>query len=166
MRSEFLIFDTDFTAQLKKANVKDGKVVIGNKEFLTDKAHPFSLKTFAGTRPLYLLKWNALEPMKFEVKEAEEAYIRTVDGKEEKITVVKKDLVPVDPKFDEKSKIIPEILKTTQDSRFLKAMKRYAGGKAGIFGEEGAGSMLPLVLGVAGGAILVYLMFALKLLVI
>lgn len=138
-------------------------MTIGNKEWIVDKARPFQLKTALGVRPLYLLKWNSLAPMNFEIKENTKTYTRMVDGKEETITVAEKELKEVDPKFDTSSKVTPEILKTTQDGRFLKHMKKYAGGAGGgIFGEEG-GSMLPLILGVVGGAVLIYVLLMLKL---
>jgi len=61
-RAEFLIFDTDFSCRRFKKKIKDGKVVIGDKEWVVDKAQPFHLKKGLGYRPLYLLKWNSVFP--------------------------------------------------------------------------------------------------------
>jgi hypothetical protein len=173
MRGQFLLFDTDYTAVMLRSTIKDGKVTIGKgddaKEFVVDKTRPFQLKTPLGTRPLYLLKWNSIAPMNFKVDEKTESYLRTdPDGKEHKIDVVTKDLVPVDPKFDETGKITPEMLKTTAEGRFLKGMKKYVGGGGGggllggLGGGEG-GSMLPLILGFFGGAIFLYFLIVMKL---
>jgi hypothetical protein len=160
MKSAFLFFDTNFTAKLVKKKVKDGKVVIENGEYEVDKTAPFQLKSFFGSCPLYLMKWNSLYPMTFETKEevsSDAQVIKSIfDGKH--IQMARKELVPVKPEFYEKGGIgySPQALKTTADVRFLKGMKKY--GEGGMDWK----SIMTWVLGImifVAGAFLVY-MFA------
>ena len=126
MKEKFLVFKTDFTAEMVSSKVKDGKTVIGNKEFEVDKTRPFTLKTAFGNRVFYLLKWNSLYPMTFAVKEDVKTY-RDDTGKE--LQVKTQELVSVEPEFYEKggAGYSPEMLKTTTDVRFLKGFRAYAG---------------------------------------
>jgi len=128
MRGAFLFLDTNWTAEIKRAKIKSGKVVLADGEHILDKTTPFQLKSFFGTRPLYLMKWNSLYPMTFEVQEKTSTFKDVETGKEIQMTT--KELVPVKTEFYEKggAGYSPEILKTTQDVRFLKGMKKYAEG--------------------------------------
>jgi hypothetical protein len=72
-----LLFDTEFTAEYKNQEIKDGSITIDKFEFIVDKAKPFLIKKkgfmsrFLGTpvTPLYFLKWNILLPAHFKVEE-------------------------------------------------------------------------------------------------
>jgi hypothetical protein len=145
----FVIFDTDFTATIKRADINDGKVMIKDKdgtekEFIVDKANPFIVSsTMQGTRPMYLLKWNSLTPVKWVVKENNQTFTSATG---EEIHAVVRDLEVVNPQFDEKGKITPDILRQTHDSRFLRAMKKYATGEKQGFGG-GASVFIFLVIG-------------------
>ncbi|MCW1312773.1 MAG: hypothetical protein OH338_05090 [Candidatus Parvarchaeota archaeon] len=63
MKSAFLLFHTDYTTELKFANVKDGVARIEDKEIVVDKAKPLILKTRFASVPLYLFKWDSLVPI-------------------------------------------------------------------------------------------------------
>jgi hypothetical protein len=128
MRGAFLFLDTDFTAELKRANIKNGKVNLADGEHIVDKTTPFQLKSAFGTRPLYIMKWNSVYPMTFKIEEKIQTLKDVETGKE--IQLSTKELVPVKTEFYEKggAGYSPEILKTTQDVRFLKGMKKYAEG--------------------------------------
>jgi hypothetical protein len=114
---------------MKSAEIKDGKVTIGNGEWYVDKAKPFILKGLV-PRQLYILKWDNVLPLEFQVVEKNTVLKNESTG--ETLTLSKKQLVPLtenDLKFQEKYKSMPELLKETADMRFLKSMKRYAGGE-------------------------------------
>jgi hypothetical protein len=87
------------------------------------------VKTFFGAEPLYLLKWNSVKPVGFQVTEKYGTYR---DDKGNEINIVTKDLEPIDPKFDDKTNILPELLRTTFESRYLRSMKKYAEGGGGL----------------------------------
>jgi hypothetical protein len=127
MRAAFLLFDTDFTAQLVRKNIKNGKVVLKDGEHIVDKTKPLILQSGLGTRPLYLVKWNSIYPMTFELQE-KTTVLRDEAGKEFKL--ISKELIPVKTEFYEKggAGYSPEILKTTQDVRFLKGLGKYSEG--------------------------------------
>lgn len=128
MKDYFLFFDTNFIAELRKAKIKNGKVVLDDGEHIIDKTTPFQLRTMFGIRPLYIMKWNSMYPATFKVKEVDQLYRNVVTNEEMKMKVG--ELVPVDITFYEKGGLgySPEVLKDTHDQRFLKGMKKYAEG--------------------------------------
>lgn len=63
MKSAFVLFHSNYIAELKFANVKDGIARIGDKEIVVDKAKPFMLKTKFSSVPLYMVKWDSLIPL-------------------------------------------------------------------------------------------------------
>lgn len=153
-----MILDTDFSGEIKKAEIKDGKVTINNKEWYVDKAKPFMLKGLI-PRPLYILKWDNVLPLEFEVEEKNTVLKNETTG--ETFTMVKKQLVPLtETKFQEKYKQMPELLKETQDLRFLKSMKKYAGGGEGILaGAKSSKFVMFLIFAIiigVGGFLLTY----------
>jgi hypothetical protein len=158
MRSTFLFFDTDFTAEFVRAKIKNGKVLLKDGEHIVDKTKPFMLKSTLAPRPLYLMKWNSVYPMTFEVKETIQILKDVETGKEFQLS--KKELVPADTSFYEKggAGYSPEILKTTGDVRFLKGMKKYSEGK----GME-AKSIITIILFIVliiGGGFLMYMLLS------
>ena len=163
MKASILLLDTDFNARLiRKVPVKDGKVLLKKgrekKEFIVDKARPFYLRTFFGSRPLYICKWSSIIPLEFDVKEKYETFVN--EQTNEKVKLGRKELVVIDPsdaKWQEKYKITPELLASTHDMRFLKGMGKY--GKR----FELEGSPLPIILALVFGMILSYILIALKL---
>lgn len=74
VKSAFLFFHSNYTTELKFADVKDGIARIENKELVVDKAKPLMLKTRFSTIPMYLFKWDSLipiEPKDFRIYETE-----------------------------------------------------------------------------------------------
>lgn len=161
MADRALLLDTEFTAKLVKVKVKDGKGIVkdgkAEKEFILDRARPFLLKSRLGTKRLYILKWDSLEPLNFDVRTKTIEYVNPETN--EKIQIKRKELVPINPeevKF-KREKVIPEVLRQTADLRFLKHMKKYAEGKPPI--EIG---FIPIILSLIFGAILMYILISLK----
>lgn len=117
-----LIFDTDFTSEMRDVKVKDGKIVISDKEWVVDKTTPFQHKTAFGMRPLYMLKWNSLIPLEWNVVSEERTF---TDDKGNSYVVEARDIKPVDYKEIkwEPSKILPAMLRQTGEMKFLKNMK-------------------------------------------
>jgi len=122
----FIFFNSDYTLEIKEADVKDGKAVIGDKEYYVDKAKPLMLKTTFGSKPVYFVKWDSITPLNWTVKEKREKFS---NEKGEEIEVKRREIEFIDPKFDDSKKILPEILKITGETRFLKGLKSYAEGR-------------------------------------
>jgi hypothetical protein len=139
--AKFLLFETDYTVKLKKGKIKDGKVTIDKKEFIVDKAKPLQMMKAFGSQPLYLIKWNSLTPIYPNVKEEKKTLLDPSTNEQHQF--VKKDIEFLNepPDFKE-SKTLPEMLASTQDMRFLKGMKKYAGGGMGL----DLGDKMPLIL--------------------
>lgn len=167
MRARFLLFNTDYTAYFKNVVIKDGMAVIEDKEYPVDKTTPITIKSFIGSKPLYLAKWNSIYPAEFDASEKiTESY---KDERGNKIELVKKELVPLNPddlKWQDKHKLTPKLIRDTGNLRFLRTMKRYAEQKTGLFGGggEGGGGMpiIPVILAIVFGAIIMYLLIGLK----
>lgn len=138
-----LILDSDFTGQMVNLNVRDGKALVKRgrhvQEFLLSiprensdgkvkwqDVNPIQVKgRMGGSRPMYILKWNSLYPMAFEMKNNIKKYVNP-DTKEE-IAIEEKTLEVVKPEFKD-TKVLPELLGETHDLRFLKGMKKYTAG--------------------------------------
>lgn len=130
--AEGLLFHTNYIAEKKKFDIKDGKAVIDDKEFIVDRVQPFILlkKRFFVTKavPLYLLKWDKIEPIKYVVTE------RKLD-KDEYVEIEEKGtLKTLEVEFPEKREgdVLPFYLRETHDMRYLKHMKTYASDKKPI----------------------------------
>lgn len=141
-----ILFDTNFSAEMKKENIKDGKIILYDKEFFVDKVRPFTITdTFGGTRLLYLFKWNMLEPLSFMEKDGTKEEVLD-DGLRVKYKTT--ELVPMTPedlKQEGRDKILPQMLKDTMDMRFLKQMKPTKSGGGGLDIREMA---VPILIGV------------------
>jgi len=163
MKNKYLIFDTNHHATFDTLEVKNGKTVTEDKEWMIDKAKPILLakrnifSRFLGESltPLYLLKWNVLLPVDFEIKEKKLKYNEMLDAvkdedlkrklkalsdedtKVQESTWIFRELVAMSvvfPKAEAKEDefaVTPEFIKSTVDFRFLKNMKNYAGGEGG-----------------------------------
>lgn len=65
---DVLVFDTNFNAELIEAEVKDGKALVGNKEFYVDNSLPITYikKGFMGMnskpRQIYFLSYSSVVP--------------------------------------------------------------------------------------------------------
>jgi|GEM_PF-5630105 hypothetical protein len=160
MSEKALILYSDFTGELKKIDIKDGKAIIGEKEFIVDRASPIILKKkrlFSNKiEPFYIFKWDKVEPVHFVQTETEiddEKYAELKD---------KYVLKSIEPVFPEKTEddILPELLRETFDMRFLKQMKKYASGEKGIKFQRWM--MIPIAFIISG--LVMYLLYYLKIL--
>jgi hypothetical protein len=62
MKSYVLYFDSEGMVKLERRNVKDGNIVINDKSFDVDSFVPRLLKTRFGVYPIYMLKWDTINP--------------------------------------------------------------------------------------------------------
>jgi len=153
-----ILLHTDFMGEEKKIEIKDGKAVIDDKEFIMDRATPFLIKTKRLGRtilkPLYIMKWDKVEPVQYTLGE------REIDGDEYAELEQKGLLKTLEIKFPPKdeSDILPHYLRETHDMRYLRHMKKYATegqGKIG-FGFK-RWMLIPIAFLISGG-----IMFALN----
>jgi hypothetical protein len=63
MKALFLLFHTDYLAEVVRADVKDGRALIGHKEIIVKDARPFLVKTMFGAMPLYMINWETCLPI-------------------------------------------------------------------------------------------------------
>lgn len=131
MAEEGILLSTDFTAEKVKFDIKDGKTVINDKEFIVDRVKPINLKSKRLGRekitPFYILKWDKVEPANIELRDVE------VDGKMyaevQPANILRTlEIMFPDPTSDT---VLPEMLKETHDMRYMKHLKKYAGEGAG-----------------------------------
>jgi len=147
-----LILDTDYSGEIKKCKVKDGNIIVGDKEFIVDGIRPFRVKSAFNTDDLYFCKWDTLVASDFEVKEEEidrndlEKKLKKEGYSENEINYLKKEiekhekkhnqvirrflykkLQPIEPKWVKTR--LPSLLRDTADMRFLRIMRGYAEGK-------------------------------------
>jgi hypothetical protein len=57
-----LYHESEAIVKLEKKEIKDGNIEIGDKAFDVDGYKPKLLKTRFGYMPLYMLKWDAINP--------------------------------------------------------------------------------------------------------
>ena len=133
MGEEGILMHTDYTAEKVKFDIKDGKTIINDKEFIIDRVQPITLKKKRLGRtkhtPFYILKWDKVEPAHIQVVETE------VDGQLYDEIVAAPILKSLEVVFPDKEKgdILPEMLRETHDMRYMKHLKKYA--------SEGGGRM-------------------------
>jgi len=166
MPDKALLLHSDYTGELKNCKVKDGSIIIDDKEFFVDDIRPIVIKSFFGTKNLYILKWRSIRPLKLinkkvivkgksikdkfkskksnfivKMRTTDDNYIEFVTDSDalkfdldDNEDYVISELDVIEPKFDEKSKVLPKLLKSTIDMRFLSQMKKYAEEKKKIGG--------------------------------
>jgi hypothetical protein len=148
-----ILFHTDFTAEEVKFEVKDGKTVINDKEFIIDRVQPIDLKKKRMGRtvhtPFYILKWDKVEPVNIQLVEVE------LDGQRYAEVQPANAIKTLEVVFPEKSEgdVLPEMLRETHDMRYMKHLKKYAGDGAG--GKKFAFQrwmLVPIALILAGAA--------------
>lgn len=147
-----LLLDSDYTGEIKRCKIKDGNIIIGDKEFVVDKIRPIKVKSFMNKDDLYICKWDCLVGADFDVVEKEinkdeiEKKLREEGISEKEIDVIKKEiekyeksrgvrinrfvykrLVPIEPAWV-KTKL-PSLLRDTANIRFLKIMSKYSEGR-------------------------------------
>jgi len=127
--ARILLFDTDYSLRILKARVFNGEVRIGKNRWVVDKARVLTLKGVFGTEPVYLLKWNTIYPIDWTVETDDVK--RKMQSGEEMVIGVKRELVPLVPKFEKG--VTPDLLGSIIDVGFLKNMKHYSEeGKRGL----------------------------------
>jgi len=158
MSEKAILLHTDFMGEEKKIEIKDGKAVIDDKEFIMDRPQPFLLKSKrlgrTTLKPLYIMKWDKVEPVQYVVNE------RQIDGDEYAELQQKGLLKTLEVKFPTKDgkDVLPFYLRETHDQRYLRHMKKYSTegqGKAG-FGFK-RWMLIPIAFLISGG-----IMFALN----
>jgi len=143
MKGMFLFLDSDFLGQIIQGEIIDGKVLIKRgkemQEFILSiptevdgkvkwqDVNPIKLVKgrLGGVKPFYILKWNSLYPVAFEIRDTTKNFINPETH--EQIVMQGKTLEVVVPEFKD-TKILPEMLGETHDMRFLKQMKKYQTG--------------------------------------
>jgi excinuclease UvrABC nuclease subunit len=131
MSDKGILLHTDFTGEEVKFDVKDGKTVINDKEFIVDRIKPINLKSKRLGRekitPFYILKWSKIEPANIQLVEREE------DGHKYAEVVSANILQTLEVTFPENGEdtVLPEMLRETHDMRYMKHLKKYAGEGAG-----------------------------------
>jgi hypothetical protein len=140
--------DSDFIGTLQTGEIANGKVTLGKgdkmKEFILSipieqpdgkivwkDVQPIRLRgRFGAEKPLFILKWNSLFPVGF-IQDTKTKEWVNPENPNERMTFTEKSLEILEPKFKD-TKLLPEILGSTWNLRFLKSMKTYAGGGGGI----------------------------------
>jgi len=172
-KGTFLILDTDWTGEIKDGDIVDGKVVLKRgkqtkefilsiprmdkekKEFFDDVKPIYFKGKLGGTKPMYILKWNSLYPVAFELKEEFKTFVSPDTN--ESLTMKIQSLEPIKPEFKD-TKILPEMLAETHDMRFLKHMKKYQTGGGGVE-AKGIIMFAGIILLLGGIGYLVYYFF-------
>jgi hypothetical protein len=128
-----MLFHTDYVAEKVKFDVKDGKAIIDNKEFIIDRTTPILLKeTRLGRtrfKPFYLMKWNQIEPANLQVVDIEPNSEEYAELAQNSFPVIR----TLEVIFPEKGEgdVLPEMLRETHDMRYMKHLKKYASEGAG-----------------------------------
>jgi len=60
--AKVLFFNSKNEAVLTDCKVEDGRIIYQDKSFVVDKSYPLLLKSAVGYQPLYIIKWDSLEP--------------------------------------------------------------------------------------------------------
>jgi len=110
------IFHTDYTCEIKNADLKNEEIIIGPYRFSARKVRPFIINKFGVfSQPLYLFKSVSMVPLAFEPKEEKVGsysvtYIEPIQ----------------DLKFYEKElRFNPELAKDIANMTFLKELIKY-----------------------------------------
>jgi hypothetical protein len=129
MKAKFLLFETENMARLVDGDVKDGSVVIEGKQYILDTSRPIELVTKFGYAPLFIVKWNVIEP-------ASNIHKQNPRG-----------LQKFDPHFKERYDINPEMLRKMMGLKILGNMIRT---------KEPMGGWIWLIFGLIAGMCLLY----------
>jgi hypothetical protein len=149
--TKVLLLNTDYTGEVKSCKVKDGKIILKDKEFIIDKTIPISVKKRLGKEDIYICKWDCLVGAEYKLNETEierdklieelkkdgfnDKEIQKVINEineyelENKLKIKKfvyKKLVPTQPIWIKTA--YPEILKETGKIRFIKSLSKYSSG--------------------------------------
>jgi len=123
-----LFFHTNYIAEMKDIEIKDGKIKVENKEFIADRVKPFFLKHKGKLVPLYLLYWRVIEPLNFDVVERKLPEGDYIEYKQRPIVKELKQL-EFKAKEPDKKDILPELLDLITDMKFLKNLGKYPRGE-------------------------------------
>lgn len=127
MKAYVLFHETNDIVRLVKTKVRDGMIEIGDKTFDVDEFSAKLLKTWNGVYPLYMLKWDCVNPAV--------NFNKPIKAEEFK------------PEFKRDKYINPEILQKTMNLRILGNLLKV---------RKPVSSWIPLILGLIFGAFLMY----------
>jgi hypothetical protein len=102
VKAYILFFKTENDAELVKQKIEDGNITIKDKTFDVDGFRPKLLRTSFGSFPLYLLKWDCMNPP-----------------------------TEVNPVFKQDKDVTPEIYNKTMKMKILGNMLKIKGGGIG-----------------------------------
>jgi len=152
MRDKFLYFVTENEAELRDEVIKDGTVVIGNKEWYVDKAKPINLRGRLGKQSMYILKWDSPHPAEIN-PDSKEIKIPSSIGNVEDIKKKMRELTGLEKValvqlvFTQDKSYTPEALKKTTSLSILGNMLRI---------RKEAPSIILLFIGVGVGAVVMW----------
>jgi hypothetical protein len=151
--TKVLYFNSETDAELIKAKMKDGEIIIGEKKFSVDTARHINLRRAIGVEPLYLLKWDCIfgGNVKSQVTERklELAEIKKVI---EGGTPMERNIIST-VVFTRDAKNIPESLYKTERLKIV----------GGMFHIKKDRGLLPVIFGLIVGSVVVFLLFYFKL---
>ena len=154
MKAKVLYFNSKNEARLVTKEIEDGAIIIENKQFYVDNAVPLLLQTRFGVQPLYLLKWNEVEPARninYPI-----SFKGKIIGKANKIINGKGNLELVEPKWREKGDMTPDMLRKIINLRILGNMIKVR--------KPTPSGLLFLILGIVIGIGILYSLINFKLL--
>lgn len=166
-----LFFITETEAVLQSIKIEDGGVYIGDKKFWVDRSVPIDLKRIGGmTEPLYLLKWDCIEPGDLEfftLKEKKKSLKELLHSDKEQIEKdmeLKNAKAIVEGKEPIEKEFITNIVftrdaKNTPESLYKTETLKILGGMLKV---KKAGGLLPMVFGVIIGLVVTFLIFYFK----
>lgn len=154
MKAKVLYFNSKNDARLVTKEIEDGSIIIEDKQFFVDDARPLMLQTKLGTIPLYLLKWNEVQP-----STNLNPPIGSFKGRiiKRKILPSKGDFKNIDPKWANswKKDMTPELIKKMMGLKILGNMIKVK--------KPAPTGLLFLIIGLVTGALLLYSLLMFKL---
>ena len=138
-KSTVLLMESENVASLNKVNITDGAVTIGDKTFFIDAHYPINLKgKFGGFTPLYICKWDKLEPSENMNKDMQ-----------------KEELKRIYPEFSQKKHdLTPEMARKLMGLKILGNM---------IKPKSSIGNIMLLIMGVVVGVSIMFSLVYFKL---
>jgi hypothetical protein len=125
-KAMILFFDSDKEARILKRKVVDGHIIIEGKQFHVDTAQPLLVKKRMGYTPLYILKWDAIEPSNINIEQSDLSKIKNIvttgnpgnSGMNPSAPTPAYEGIKVNPKF-KKSDPSPELYRKAMGMKVL-----------------------------------------------
>lgn len=144
-KARVLYFNSKNEALLLKKKVEDGFIHFKEKAFYVENSRPILLKGRMGYTPLYLIKWDTVQPAKVDLSNVLPKKVRKeLEKKQVKIPQNVTQVV-----FQRDKDYTPEALKKTVSLTILGNMIKLRREVAGI---------VPMIIGVVIGAIVMFAM--------